>query len=130
MADLVKIARLSTYRYLARFRQRDGVIVEVDLTEAEYRALAVKGAGLPPRKGVPANADCLFAADAVMYDTPDGKLPLGGYDVRRDRILLGLGELNPAIVRGTEQELLTADREFTIDGKRWRVRAGTIEAVR
>src|SRR3990172_2026496 len=99
MALLKAIPRLASTRAWARWQLSDGSVIEMPLTTREYTDLALRGAGAPARPpAVPADATWIAAAGGVlMWDTPDGRLPLGGYDQRRtDWVLLGLEELDPS----------------------------------
>ena len=128
---LTPIARLQTRRAFARWRAADGTTLETPLTAEAYTALGLPGAGEPDRTGVPASAVWLFAAGGVIcYDTPDQRLPFGGYELTRSgSIRLGVGQAEPVIFRGSVEELTTTTQVFTREGTSFRLANGTLEEL-
>ena len=65
-----------------------------------------------------------------MWDTPDGRLPLGGYDQRgTDRVLLGLEELDPVslrLVTGRIEDLTDVTQIITVKGIKYLLDKGTV----
>ena len=135
MALLKAIPRLASTRAWARWQLSDGSVIEMPLTTREYADLALRGAGAPARPpAVPADATWIAAAGGVlMWDTPDGRLPLGGYDQRRtDWVLLGLEELDPVslrLVTGRIEDLTETTEIITVNGIKYRLDKGTIERL-
>ena len=71
------VARRPENRFAARWRLGDGSVVEHALTESEYRALALKGAGAPPNRTGARDAVWLTAYEKWVFDTPSGWLEPG-----------------------------------------------------
>jgi hypothetical protein len=134
MADLRPVSRLATVRYWSRWRLTDGTVVETPLIEAEYAALGEKDAGEPARGSVPRSAVWVGSAGgAVCWDTPDQRLPFGGYDQHRnDAVVMGLDRLDPVLLRldtGRIEDLTHARQTLVIEGVSYRLFDGTIEKL-
>lgn len=74
---LRKASRLPGNAFMALWLLKNDTLVEQAITEAEYRALAQKGAGAPANKTGDAAATWLVAYEAWVFDTPDGTLSPG-----------------------------------------------------
>lgn len=71
------VARRPENRYVVRWRLSDGAVIEHPLTQAEYRALALKGASAPPNRTGEPDAIWLNATEHWQYDTRSGTLEPG-----------------------------------------------------
>jgi hypothetical protein len=132
MAALVEVVRTPNVRYWSRYRLVNGNIVEEELTLQEYSALALPGAGPPPRKRVPGSAVWLCAAGGqVVWDTPTGLLELGDYEVLSgtNSVFVGMEELDPITLPVTRAGLLSLDATVTSRTRQYRIQAGTITRV-
>ena len=74
---LRKVARMPDDHYAARWRLSDASEVEDLLTDAEYAALAQRGAGAPPNRTGDPGATWLHAYQRWKFDTPTGWLEPG-----------------------------------------------------
>jgi len=131
MANLVAIVPTAQTRSFARWRLLNGTVVETPLTDAEYAALGVKGAGEPPRGAIPETATWLCAASGrTVWDTPDGLLPFGGYERRGNQAVLGLDLIDPVFYRlrtGNITDLTAVNNKtFTVKGVSFRIHQGTV----
>ena len=133
IAPLVAILRKLESRCYSRWQAKDGKIVETPLTDSEYAALGVKGAGEPNRTAlVPADAVWLHSTGgASVWDTPSGLLEFGHYeDCGGKLLLLGIGNLDPVrISADTLDEFLKAVQDFQVDGVAYQLNAGMLEKL-
>lgn len=93
------VARRPENRYVVRWRLSDAVI-EHPLTEAEYKALAEKGAGAPPNRTGERDAIWLNASEHWQFDTRSGALEPGDVtDAWPGRLVVVIPELRGGLVK-------------------------------
>ena len=130
MPAFTAVTRRAGDRYLSRWRLTNGSILDTDLSQAEYAALALKGAGTPPRNGAPADAVWLVSASVPTFNTPDGRLAFGDFELTavnggRYSVVLGLdtGEMIPLTLNGPIQSQVAT---VVWRGVTYQLSAGTV----
>lgn len=97
---LRRVTRQATNTFIARWRLTGGAETEHSLTEQEYRALALKGAGAPPNRTGDAGATWLLAYECWTFDTASGGMEPGDItDAWPGRLALMLPSLRRSAIK-------------------------------
>lgn len=130
MPALTAVSRSTVVWNFATWRLNDGTLLDTELTDEEYAALGLRGAGEPPRRGVPSDAVWVKAVGGSRtYPTADKKLPFGGYDrIDPNKVRIGLDDRRIVyhLDGGRIEDLTEADRDLVIEGRTYRIRDGAI----